>query len=169
MKRFIFLIALLFASITFAQRIQEGEMEFNGGVGLYSDGWSLPLYAGLDYGIHPDISVGAVMSFSSQNYGYTGGDFKGRWLSIGANGNYHFNTIFDIPNQFDVYAGLTLAYNSFSYDYPSGFEGRYKGSGVGLAAQIGGRYFFNDTFGINLELGGGDVATGGKAGITIKF
>jgi hypothetical protein len=42
-------------------------------------------------------------------------------------------------------------------------------SGLGLGAQIGGRYFFKDNFGLNLEFGGGNALSGGKFGITYIF
>ncbi|MCB0459891.1 MAG: outer membrane beta-barrel protein [Flavobacteriaceae bacterium] len=170
MKKLILLAFLLITSFGFSQRILEGDTELNAGIGFSSGGWALPVYGGIDYGITDDISVGGMVSFSSQNYNYTGGKYKGKWMSIGANGNYHFNTLLDIPDEFDVYAGLTLAYNSFSYDYPSGdYTFSNKASGVGFAAQIGARYFFTDTIGVNLEFGGGDIASGGKAGITVRF
>ncbi|WP_366185107.1 hypothetical protein [Flavobacterium ovatum] len=40
---------------------------------------------------------------------------------------------------------------------------------LGLGLQIGGRYFFTDRFGINLQFGGGNVTSGGKIGITYKL
>ncbi|MCB0473339.1 MAG: outer membrane beta-barrel protein [Flavobacteriaceae bacterium] len=169
MKKVFLLALLLISTVGFSQRIMEGDTELNVGIGFSSGGWSIPIYGGIDYGVTDDISVGGMVSFSSQDYAYEAGKFKGKWMSIGANGNYHFNTLLNIPDEFDVYAGLTLAYNSFSYDYPNDYAIRYKGSGIGLAAQIGGRYFFSENIGVNLEFGGGDIASGGKAGITIRF
>jgi hypothetical protein len=81
------------------------------------------------------------------------------------NGNYHFNTLFNMPSEWNFYAGLTLGYYIWSDldDYPDA-----RGSGIGLDAQIGGRYFFSDKFGVNLEFGGGTGA-GGSFGITVKL
>jgi hypothetical protein len=170
MKKIIVLTLLLSTTMVFSQRIMEGDTQINAGVGFSSGGWGLPIYGGLDYGVTDDISVGGMVSFSSQDYSYVDGKYKGKWMSIGANGNYHFNTLLDIPDEFDVYAGLTLAYNSFSYDYPAGdYTFSNKASGVGIAAQIGARYFFNDNIGINLEFGGGDIASGGKIGVTFRI
>jgi hypothetical protein len=42
-------------------------------------------------------------------------------------------------------------------------------SNIGLGVQIGGRYFFNKNFGINIEGGGGNATSGAKIGITYKF
>ncbi|MCT2561016.1 porin family protein [Chryseobacterium herbae] len=168
MKKKIFLLSLIsFFGVMNAQRVQKGEAQMNVGIGL-ANGWGMPVYAGVDYGVHKDITVGVEGSFSTEKYS---GDVKGRWLSVGLNGNYHFNTLLKIPNKFDVYAGVTLAYNSFSYRY-KGSDYDYLGgesSGVGFAGQAGARYYFTDHFAVNVEVGGGSVASGGKAGISYKF
>ena len=85
---------------------------------------------------------------------------------ISGNGNYHFNRILGIPSNWDFYAGLNLGFyvwNSSS-DYPGDHN-----SGLGLGAQVGGRYYFNNKFGLNLEFGGGNAFDGGKIGVSIKF
>lgn len=71
-----------------------------------------------------------------------------------------------ISNQWDLYAGLSLGF--YIWSSPGNYPGKHA-SGLGLGAQLGGRYFFSDKFGMNLELGGGDVVSGGKFGITIKL
>lgn len=168
MKKKIFLLGLIsLFGIMNAQRVQKGEAQINAGIG-FSNGWGMPIYAGFDYGIHNDITVGAEASFTTEKYT---GDIKGTWFGIGVNGNYHFNTLFKIPNKWDIYAGVTLAYNSFSYKYNGSDYDYYGGesSGVGFAGQAGARYYFTDHFGVNVEFGGGTIASGGKAGITYKF
>jgi len=40
---------------------------------------------------------------------------------------------------------------------------------MGRGAQIGGRYYFTQKVGINLELGGGNAFSGGKIGLTFKL
>jgi len=40
-------------------------------------------------------------------------------------------------------------------------------SGLGIGAQVGGRYYFSDNVGINIEFGGGNAFSGGKVGISI--
>lgn len=172
MKRFLVAGAVALFGLANAQRVQQGETQLNAGVG-FANAYGLPVYAGVDYGVHPDITVGAEASFATKNYSYANySDFKGKWFAIGVNGNYHFNTLLKIPNKFDVYAGVTLAYNSFTYDYPNNWNGYgwdSKASGVGFGGQVGGRYYFTDKFGVNVEFGGGTVLSGGKAGISYKF
>ncbi len=163
MKKILFLItALAVTTLTFGQRVEKGEKQINAGVGFSTGGWGMPVYAGL---------VGGIVSYVQKTYNY-GRNYKntGRWFGLGAKGDYHFNTLLNIPNEWDVYAGLTLAYNHFSYsdDWGDGY-GDYNSSGIGFGVQIGGRYYFSDNLGINLELGGASIASGGKVGISFKF
>ncbi|CEN45687.1 Uncharacterised protein [Capnocytophaga canimorsus] len=150
-----FLFAVAMTSLAFGQRVEKGETQLNAGFGFNSGGFGLPVYAGVDYGIHNDVTLGAVASYVS----YKVIDTRATWMSVGVNVNYHFNTLLNIPNNWDVYAGGTLAYNQFSEIL----------SGVGFWGQLGARYYFTNRFGINLEFGGGDITTGGKIGISYKF
>lgn len=167
MKKIIVFAALLFISqLTFAQyALSKGESQLNAGVGLSS--WGVPVYVGFDVGVHPDISVGGEVSFRSYRENFRGDHYNHNIIGISGNGNYHFNTILDIPREWDFYAGLNLGFYVWSTpndDYPG--DGS---SGLGLGAQIGGRYYFNDRFAVNLELGGGNAFGGGKFGISLKL
>ncbi len=169
MKKVILIVVALFATtFAFGQRLEVGEIQLNAGLGLNSGDWSTPVYAGVDYGVMPDITVGGFLSYASHDFKYVSGNYKGRWFSIAAKGDYHFNTLLSIPNEWDLYAGLTLAYNNFSYDWDD-YHGDYDDSGLGLGIQIGGRYYFTENWAVNLELGGSDIASGGKIGVTYKF
>lgn len=172
MKKLFLAGAVILSVTAFGQRVQKGEKQVNAGIGFASD-YGTPVYLGFDYGVHPDITVGAQVSYASKTYYYGGNtNFKGTWLGIGANANYHFNTILEIPNNWDLYAGATLAYNSFDYKYPNVLYLNDYGttsSGVGFAAQAGARYYFTNNFAVNVEFGGGTIASGGKAGISYKF
>ena len=44
-----------------------------------------------------------------------------------------------------------------------------KVSGLGIGGQVGGRYYFNDKVGINLEFGGGNAFGGGKVGVSVRL
>lgn len=171
MKKLLIFAALMAVStLSFGQRLQEGERQVNAGLGFNSGGWNIPIYASVDYGIYPDISVGGILSYSSRDYEYENHKNKGSWLSIGAKADYHFNTLLEIPNEWDLYAGLTLAYNYFKYD--NDWHNDYKGydkSKLGLSVQIGGRYYFDERWAVNLEFGGNNIASGGKIGVTYKF
>ncbi len=165
MKKTKLLIILLFSSaFMFAQNpIDKGQFQLNAGVGF--SGWGIPVYVGFDYGVHPDITIGAEASFRSYNETWVGTKYRHTIFGLLGNGNYHFNNLLNIPSNWDLYAGLSLGFYfwSSSSDYPGD-----RTSGLGLAAQIGGRYYFNEKFGLNLELGGGTIGSG-KFGISLRF
>ncbi len=162
MKKLTAIILLLFStSMLFAQSpVGENGKQLNFGTGLSS--WGLPLYIGMDFGVHQDITVGFNFSFRQQS----GSGYRNNVTGLFGNANYHFNSILELPREWNVYAGLSLGY------YIWGLDTNYIGksaSGIGLNGQVGGRYFFNDKWGINLELGGGNVAAGGRIGATLRL
>lgn len=144
--------------------LDKGSAQLNAGFGFSS--WGLPLYVGLDYGVHKDVSVGGEFSFRSYNTRWDGYKYHHTIWGLSANCNYHFTNLFDIPKEWDVYAGANVGF--YVWSYPGDYRGD-RVSGLGLGLQAGGRYYFNDNFGINLEVGGGNAFSGGKLGITYKF
>ncbi len=165
MKKFIVAFILLIAtSSVFAQGpITKGQAQINAGVGLST--WGVPLYVGFDYGVHPDITLGAELSYRSYNDKWHDYKYHHSIVGILGNANYHFNTVLNIPSRWDFYAGLNLGF--YTWNSPNDYEGSHS-SGIGLGAQIGGRYYFSNKVGINLEFGGGNAFSGGKFGLTIK-
>jgi hypothetical protein len=166
MNRILFsLTCLLLSSTLFAQGpIAKGQAQLNAGLGLSS--WGLPIYVGLDFGVHPDITVGPEISWRAYNDRFDNKKYNHSVIGLSANGNYHFNSLLDIPTNWDFYAGLNLGFyiwNS-SDDYPGSNT-----SGLGLGAQVGGRYYFNDKIGVNLEFGGGNAFSGGKVGVSVRL
>jgi hypothetical protein len=144
--------------------LPKGSSQLNAGIGLST--WGIPVYVGIDYGAGTDISVGGEVSFRNYRDRYFGVKYRHNIIGISGNANYHFNGILDIPEEFDIYAGLNLGFyiwNS-SGDYPGSAA-----SELGLGAQLGGRYYFNSKAAINLEVGGGNAFSGGKVGLTVKF
>jgi hypothetical protein len=164
-KLFLFVFILTLASAAMAQyALPAGSSQLNAGIGLST--WGVPLYIGFDYGAATDVSAGAELSYRSYSDRFLGVRYRHSIFGVSGNANYHFNGILDIPEEFDVYAGLNLGF----YIWNSG--GDYPGSGasgIGLGAQVGGRYYFNSKTAINLELGGGNAFAGGKVGLTVKF
>ncbi len=166
MKKIVFLVSLAFLSVTtFAQApLSKGEKQLNAGVGF--SGWGIPLYIGMDFGVHPDITVGGEFSFRSYREKIHDTRYSCTIFGISGNGNYHFNRLLEIPSNFDFYAGLNLGF--YFWNTPNDYPGDGD-SGLGLGLQVGGRYFFKDNFGLNLEFGGGNAFSGGKFGITYIF
>jgi outer membrane immunogenic protein len=168
MKKILLALALLVAVIAvFAQNpLAVGQTDFNVGVGFSN--WGVPVYVGLDYGAGNDVTIGGELSFNSYNESYHSIHYNQSIIGISGNANYHFNHIMNIPTDWDFYAGLNLGYyiwNSPS-DYPD--SGPHS-SGLGIGGQIGGRYFFSNSVGVNLEFGGGNAFSGGKFGLTFKL
>jgi len=166
MKKFILLFGIvLLGGAAFAQGpLDKGQGQFNAGIGFSS--WGVPVYIGFDVGVHPDITVGGELSFRFYNDRFEGNRYGNSVVGIAGNGNYHFNSLLKIPRNFDFYAGLNLGF--YVWNTPSDYNGPHS-SGLGLGAQIGGRYYFNDRFGLNLEFGGGNEFSGGKFGFSVRF
>ncbi len=168
MKKIILLVLLVagwnLASAQYA--LPKGKAQFNAGLGFSS--WGVPVYAGFDVGVHRDISVGGEFSFRSYNRRYNNGNARYHHSIVGlsGNGNYHFNSVLNMPTNWDFYAGLNLGFyvRNSDDDYPGN-----EGSGLALGAQVGGRYYFTERFGINLEFGSASAFSGGKFGITLKL
>ncbi len=166
MKKINVIILIVIAGVTtsFAQgNLGKGGKQLNAGVGFSN--WGVPIYVGLDFGVHESITIGPRASFRSYSDNFGGTRYTQSLIVLGFNGNYHFNKLLKIASPWDIYAGLTLGYYIWKAD--NDFSGA-QASGVGLDAQIGARYFFSPKFGINLEFGGG-TGTGGSFGITYKF
>ena len=163
-KALILLAAILIGHYSNAQyALAKGDKQVNAGVGLST--WGIPVYVGLDFGVDTDISAGAEISYRNNTYRYFGDRYRRSVIGISGNANYHFNGIADIPTQYDFYAGLNVGFFIWG-DAVAGYGGRT--SGLGLAAQVGGRYYFNSTTAVNLEFSGGSVF-GTKLGLSAKF
>ncbi len=166
MKKLLLTIALLGGIIySYGQgSLAVGKAQLNAGFGF--SGWGVPVYVGLDFGAAKDFTLGGELSFRSYRDDYNGVAYGHSILGVSANGNYHFNTVLNIPSRWDFYAGLNLGFYSWtsSSDYPGN-----RTSGIGLGAQLGGRYYITNKTGLNLELGGGNAFSGGKFGLTFKL
>lgn len=171
MKKKFFLSLFLFPiSIALVAQgsLPKGGKQVNAGIGFSSFG--VPIYVGADFGVHESITIGPRISYRKYTEKYFGDKYSQTLTVISFNGNYHFNQLLSIEDKWDVYAGLTLGYYIWSdvkwnNSSINGFGG--EASGVGLDAQIGARYFFNEKWAVNLEFGGG-TGSGGIFGITYK-
>lgn len=161
MKKVIAIIAMVaMCSLGYAQSpIGKGGKQLNFGVGLYSR--SIPVYIGMDFGVHPDITVGPQIGF----------DLNLDYISFSGRGDYHFNSVLNIPRDWDFYAGLNIGFAA-SLDRDHDHHPHHSHthvSGIDLGLQIGGRYYWNSGWGINLEFGGGYNLSGGRFGLSKRF
>ena len=163
---FLLLLFLTFHSICAQVEgpISKGQLQLNAGLGF--SGWGVPVYIGLDYGFHPDITIGGELSNRNYKEAFFGSDYNHSITGISSNFNYHFNRLLNISSNLDIYAGLNLGFYIWNTSF--GYQGSGS-SGLGLGAQIGGRYYFNNNWGINLELGGANTTSGYKIGASYRF
>lgn len=146
MKKLIFTSILCVCALTGYSQNQGPH--FNAGLGL--DGRGIPVYASYDWGFKEDFNLGVGAAFN------TGGDeFDGGVFGAGFFTQWYADRVLDIPSDFDAYAGIGVYY----YNHKNGDD-------LDLGLFIGGRYYFNDKIGLNLEFGGGTLVQGGRIGVS---
>ncbi len=153
MKRIsIVLTALMFTGFMFAQEgkapLSIGEKQLNFGLGLSNNGF--PVYGGIDFAVHNDVTVGGNLAFNLDGFDY---------MTITARGDYHWNRLMGIPSNWDFYTGLNLGGDI-------GFN--ENGSGFHLNVHLGGRWYWSEKWALNLEFGGG-TGFGSSIGVSMKF
>lgn len=141
-----------------------GKAQLNAGVGL--SGWGVPFYFGIDKCVKKDITIGAELLYRSYHENWRYVYYNHTILGLSANGNYHFNSLLNIPRKWDLYAGLNIGF--YFWNSPERYPGT-QSSGLGLGAQLGGRYYLSDKLGLNLEFGSNNAFSGGKFGVTLKL
>ena len=134
---------LLFVAVIISAASANGQAEKVLNLGGLGTG----LYAGIEFPVGSAITVGPAA--------YTDWNFDK--FVIAAKGNYYFDELFGLPSEWDVYLGANVGYRIDKDD-----------DGFNWGAQIGGRWFWNEKWGINAEFGGGSGVNGG-IGVTMKF
>lgn len=169
----LFVVALLACGTANAQYAQ-GDKLLNVGVGLAGYyGGGLPLGASFEYGITPEISVGAQIDFYtwSYNYGFGLGKYRYTFIPVAVRGSYHVNELLNLNNdKVDLYGGVQLGYYISSYSGDgfagTGFNNAY-GNQVLFGIHLGGKYYFKPNLGAFAEVGYGVSAV--KLGVAFKF
>ena len=169
MKKALLTLLVLVAFVTiFAQNpVAKGQAQINAGIGLSS--WGVPVYVGLDYGVHKDVTIGGEISHRSYRRKHHNHHYDHSVTGVSGNVNYHFNHVLNIPRNWDFYAGLNLGFYIWNDNDDWDDDWGDDNSNLGLGAQVGGRYYFSNTVGINLELGGNNAFSGGKLGLSFKL
>jgi len=161
MKKIVLFLAILL-SVSFYARAQEfesGTNVINVGIGFGGDfgtfltssvspGISVSYERGIwDIGGPGVISLGGYIGAKAYRYEFLDTRSKWSYTTIGFRGAYHFNGL-EVEN-LDLYGGAMLAYNiaNFSGD-AVGFT---VSSTVRPTVFVGGRWYFNDTFGVFAE------------------
>lgn len=143
------LLFLVFSGVLFAQNGQAplsmGERQLNMGLGFNRDGF--PIYGGIDFAVHDDVTIGPQLNLLFDNNSS---------VAIAFRGDYHFNRLLEIPSNWDVYGGANAGIRMGD------------DTELELGLQIGGRWYWNDKWGLNLEFGGGNNF-GTTLGVSMKF
>jgi hypothetical protein len=128
--------------------------------GVGASSWGVPVYGGMEWMVHNEISIGGQVSFRSQGETIAGSSYQHNAFSAAARGNYYFNRLLQLRPPFLVYAGATLGFISVSTSAQSSdgidYDGN-RGTGTFFGIQTGGAYFFNKHWGVNTEIGFGNV------------
>lgn len=166
MKKLIIALSFVLVSgFAFSQGpLYVGSSQLNLGLGLSDSG--IPVYIGFDHSISRDVTLGAELSYRAYNENWQNTYYNHNIIGISGNANYHFNNLFRISQRWDLYAGGNIGF--YVWTSPDGYTGNHS-SGLGLGAQIGGRYYFTNSVGLNLEFGGGNAFSGGKIGLSIRL
>jgi hypothetical protein len=88
----------------------------------------------MDFAFHNDWTAGPVIKVVMDEDVYLGA--LGRV-------DYHWNRLLEIPRNWDFYLGANVGFLSG------------EDNGLDLGLQLGGRYYWSEKWGVNLEFGGG--------------
>lgn len=120
--------------------------------------YGIPISLSYERGVHDinkdmSIGVGGLIGYGSSSEDFVGGEWSYSNILIGARGSYHYTGI----NKLDLFAGLTLGYDIVSAKWKGdgiSVDGA-EASGILWGLHAGARYYFNEKFGVNAELGYG--------------
>jgi hypothetical protein len=135
--------SLIFALLTI-NAFSQARKELN--FGLVGANYEIP--------VHKDITIapGAATNFDLD------------WLVLSVKANYYFDNVFGISDAaWDVYGGAAAGYAIYNGD---GIDD----DDIDIGLQVGGRWFWNNNWGVYLELGSGSTTGAmGGIGLTVKM
>ena len=126
--------------------LPRGNKQLNLGLGFNTHG--IPIYAGLDFAVHNNVTIGPLVKIRFDNNNTS--------VILVGRVDFHWNQLMGITSDWDFYTGGNLGAR-FT-------DGIY----LDLGLQIGGRWYFSDKVGLNLEFGGGR-GFGTLLGISIRL
>lgn len=161
----------------------KGYKQINFGIEL--QGYGIPIYAGMDFGVGEFITIGPRIIFETQ-----GETIKDTWGGVDVvttsrttiaipsfRGDYHFSGhINGLPEELDIYGGLTLGFVMYRSSYEVTWDGEVQENlseapspsvNPKLWGQLGARYFFAENWGVQLEFT--SYGTDGAVGMTYRF
>lgn len=174
MKKLSTLIFLVFATSIINAQIayQQGDNQLNFGINL---GQGPGLWGSYEAGITDNISVGGELgigfSTGSAAYLYTSYNYFQTNFRFSGFANYHFAQLVGIPDEWDLYGGLDIGYSVWtrSTNAPSDDFYGWKNNSFMIGVHGGGRWFWNEQWGVLAEIGGGYGYFLFKGGLTLKL
>jgi len=111
-------------------------------------------------GVNYEIPVSTDITIAPS----AGTNFDLDWLTLGIRANYYFDNLFELNNDaWDVYGGAGAGYSIYNGN-------GNKSSDLDIGLHVGGRWFWNDKWGVYLEFGGGNTqGASGGLGVTVKL
>jgi len=155
---------------------QNTDSHLNVGLGLSR--WGIPLHFSYDFPVASDINLAPWTSIQSYNERVKYNSNELNWshtiIGLGVSGQYYFDSLLELPEQFDVYGGLGLGFYIWNTKYKGNDFNNvdYTGSasgGLGGFLFVGGRYYMNDKVALNLELKGGNLLSVGQFGVSFRL
>jgi hypothetical protein len=166
---FLGIFCLAFYSNVNAQSYKKGDKNFSAGLN-YGFGRGIGGSAGLDVGIHDQISVGVIGVYSTRSWGYSSlYNWRVNYIGVAGRGAFHFGKYLKEigidEDKLDPYLGIVGGFSIVKYD--SQYSDFYTGAGAGLlfGGYAGVRYYLKDNLGVYVEAG----APYSSAGVTLKF
>jgi hypothetical protein len=163
----VFIAVLLVSSLASAGTTEfgKGRIFITPQVGL--NVWAIPFGLNAEYGLTPNIGIGATGTFWSWGGTY----WHQSVISLNAEAAYHFTQLnFE---KIDLYAGAGLGYSVYTVRYNVGYlTGATGASGIHLTTFVGGRYYFTPRIAASLILSGGVgnwAGVGAAVGVTFSL
>ncbi|MEN8224170.1 MAG: hypothetical protein ABFS05_02320 [Bacteroidota bacterium] len=118
-------------------------------------------FGGIGTGLYLSYDIPVATSIAIAPLVRTDWDFN--HLVLGVKADYYFDNLFGLPAAWDVYAGLNGGWRLWIDD-----NANNNNEDFDFGAQIGGRWFWSDRWGLNAEFGGGSSINGGL-GVTMRL
>lgn len=153
LKKLTLLAVVLFAASTLSAQnggvapLAKGEQQLNFGLGISNHG--VPLFVSYDFSVYKDVTITPQVDLRFDN--------NNTYFGILIKGDYHWNYLIGIPNNWDFYSGARLGmdFGNSNADFRFGI-------------QVGGRWYWNERWGLNLEIAGG-TGIGTVFGVSVKM
>ena len=135
--------------------------------GVGASTYGVPVYAGLDFGVADQITIGPRIAFRSYNNNFAGYKYGYSILDVTFRGDYHYSYHIDaLPDELDLYGGASVGYALWfdNDDDPDPDSG----SRAVFYVQAGARWYFTPKWAVNAEVSGGNVS-GIEVGMSYRF